>query len=225
MKKIKLIAVIIFLAITVSCSIFKFLKGDWWPEPINLNKMRENFEAIPNVRVIKVFYTDIDLDWFGAIIIIDGDKLLILRHLKENDFSGDEATDIFIDRIGNYSVSCYSYNRNVTRTGLFLGKDTTFYNTLFALGEINNIESIINNYDLILYGVEQLPDDDCSLSNPHNNYGFWNPHDLESKNNLLHFTYINGEDCRIGKIKHDEINDYSILDENIDKWDLVRIKD
>jgi hypothetical protein len=233
MKIIRIVAVIIFLLITVSCAFFKYLKSVWEFEPIDLNKMRENFEAIPNVRVIKVFYDDVDQDWFGAVIVIDENKLLVLKHLREEHFSENSTMHINIPRIGNYRVSCYVYdpNRDVSnqmwRSDLHFGKDTRFYmfyNKLFNLGEINTIKNIIDNYDLILYGVEQLPDDDYSLSNPHNNVGFWKPHDLESKSNLLHFTFSDGIEYKIGKIKLDEIKDYSLLNENIKYWDLLKFK-
>lgn len=217
MKIIRLITVIMFLLITLSCSVFKFLKGDW-VKTIDLNKIRESFEKMQNVRVIKVFYDDVDHDWAGAVIVIDENKLLILRHFREEDISKEITSYVEIARIGNYRVSNYSYNpdvyisNQVYRLNLILGRDIIFYNTLLGLGEIKNIESIINNYDLILHGVEQLPDDDGV---------FWNPHDLESKSSLLHFTFDNGHESKIGKIKFDEINDYSILDENIKYWDLI----
>jgi hypothetical protein len=199
--------------------------GCWSFKIIDLNEIREKFETIPNVRVVKVFYDDVDLDWVGAVIIIDENKLLVIRYIQKKHFSENRRDYIAIGRIGNYRVSTYSYylgdKRSLYRSGLVIGGNS-MYNKLFNLGEINGIENVIKNYDLILNAVEQLPDDDVSLLNPHNNYGFWNPDDLESKSNLLHYTFSDGKEGRIGKIKLNEIIDYSILDENIDHWDLLR---
>jgi hypothetical protein len=201
---------------------FKWLIG---APLIDLNEIKEVFEAIPNVRVVKLFFDDIDLDWAGAIIVIDDDKLLIFRNFRIEDFSKDSTKSIEIDRIGNYRLSEYLYigedKKGITRNGLYIGKNSS-NNKLLNLGDINGIENIIKNYDLILSRVEQLPDDDCSLSNPHNNYGFWKPSDPESKSNLLHFIFEDGTESKIGKIKFEEIIDYTILDENIDMRDLLR---
>ena len=198
---------------------------------IDLDKIQETFEAIPNVRVAKIFYDDVDKDWVGAVVIIDDDKVLILRNFKEKHFSENSNESIEIARIGNYRVAHYYYgypyhgggHKQVWRSNFSIGKNS-FYNKIFDLGEINGIENVIKNFDLILSRVEQLPDDDYSLSNPHNNYGFWNPNDLESKNNLLYYSFSNGGEVKIGKIKFDEIIDFSILNKNINYSDLLKFE-
>jgi len=195
---------------------------------IDLKKIQMIFEEIPNVRVIKIFYDDVDLDWVGAVIVVDEDKLLILRNFREEDFSENTKRSIQIARIGNYRVNIYVYNphrdpiNQTWRSDLGIGRNT-IGNKIFGLGEINGIINIIENFDLILYEVEQLPDDDISLSNPNNNYGFWNPHNSESKDNLLYIKSDNNMEYKIGKIKFGEIIDYSLLDENINYWDLIKL--
>jgi hypothetical protein len=131
---------------------------------VHLDKIKNNFENMNNIKVLKVWHDDDDLDSAGAAITIDDDKLLIFRRLSEKSFSSNG--NVAINRIGNYKVSVYSYSYESQSIGMspfiFFGENSVFNKKYDS--KIVTLEDVINNYDEILSIIHNLPENNEPLN-------------------------------------------------------------
>ncbi|MDR1106417.1 MAG: hypothetical protein LBL44_08680 [Treponema sp.] len=196
---------IIILSISTSC--------------VSLSSINKSFEKIEDTKIIKIWYDDGDLDSAGALVCINENKLIMFQGLTKKSFVKNSGR-VFVSRIGDWDsiwkMTCYSYGYTgtyITATGeqvksisfnpnMGFGKNSIL-NQIFDL-EISSVKDVINNYDIILKIIENLPEDDKTV----NFFNFSTEEELlESKKELFYY-YDPKDDMEywIGKIREGKPN-------------------
>jgi hypothetical protein len=146
---------------------------------VNLKTINKNFEKIEGVKIIKTWYDDGDLDSAGSLISVNDNKLIMFQGLTKKSFIKDKGR-VQVSRIGNletmWKVVVYSYGYQggyITSTGqpvksmsfypsMNFGKDGIL-NQIFDLN-ISKVGDVISNYDILLGIIENLPDDEKTVT-------------------------------------------------------------
>jgi hypothetical protein len=185
---------------------------------VSLSSINKNFGKMENTEIIKIWYDDGDLDSAGALVCINESWLIMFQRLTSKSFKKNSER-VLVSRIGDWDsiwkMTCYSYGYQgtyVTATGeqvksmsfypnMIFGKNSIL-NQIFDL-EISTVEDVINNYDIILKIMENLPEDDITVN-------FFNSDEeelFESKKELFYYyDPKNDMEYWIGKVREGKPN-------------------